>query len=226
MKQLIIMSLITSCCMIKLSAHDDIKEKEQLKMSGQAVLMSLTNSNLTGGFFSQTPAVRGLITASKGGFRFTAGRNSDLADPKSNANFCMFFPSYTKTFGNFSATLATELYLFDQNIAMDFIVPALTLTRKGVINIELLALYGYSFQGSNFDNLITQRLAISKEYAGYTFKLTGWNVCFGTHRQALALEVSKKLTEKIHLFVSGNINHNYDTDITQKFGAVRLAYSF
>jgi len=212
--------------MMRLWAQEEAPAKERTKLSGQVIFMSSTNSSVTGGFFSQTPAIRGMITASKSGFAFAAGRNSDLIDPKSNANVTIIIPSYTKAFGNFSAMVAVETYLFDQNIALDIISPALTLARKGVVSVELFAIYGYAFQGADYDNMYSQRLAISTDYAGYTFKLTGWNAHWGSHRQALALEVSTKLTERIRLFVSGNLNHNYDADNTQKFGVVRLAYSF
>ena len=194
-------------------------------MSGQVIFLSSTNSALTGGYFSQTPGIRGLVSVSKGGFVANAVRNSDLMNPDSRANFNMINSSYTKTFGNFSAAFATELYIFDKHIDFDFIVPMLTLNLKGAVNLEFCILYGYTFRG-NYDDLFSQRLAISKDYAGFTFKLTGWNVNFGTHRQALAFEVSTKLSERIRLFVSGNMNHIYETETTQKFGVVRLAYSF
>jgi hypothetical protein len=129
-------------------------------------------------------------------------------------------------FGDFSAIFSIETYLFDHNFAMDIISPALTLARKGAINIELFVIYGYAFHGADYDNMNSQRLAISKDYAGYTFKLTGWNANWGSHRQALAFEISTKLTERIRLFISGNLNHNYNANKTQKFGVVRLAYSF
>ena len=172
------------------------------------------------------PAIRGFVTASKGGFALGAGRNSDLIEPKSAANVCIIMPSYTKTFGNYGITVATEIYLFDQFINLDIIAPSITFSRKGAINLELFATYGWCFQGEQYDNLLTQRLAISKDYAGYTFKLTGWNVNWGTHRNAVAFEVAKSLTDRVRLFISGNVNHNYDTDITQKFGVVRIGYSF
>jgi len=212
--------------MMRLLAQEEASPKERAKLSGQVIFLSSTNSSVTGGFFSQTPAIRGMFTASKSGFAISAGRNSDLIDPKSNANVNIIVPSYIKTFGIFSAMASVETYLFDQNIEIDIICPALTLALKGVVNLELFVVYGFAFQSADYDNMYAQRLAISKDYAGYTFKLTGWNTYWGSHRHALALEISKGLTERLRLFVSGNFNHNYDANKTQKFGVVRLAYSF
>jgi hypothetical protein len=43
---------------------------------------------------------------------------------------------------------------------------------------------------------------------------------------AFAAEISTKLTDRFRLTVIGNLNHIYDTDTTQKFGVVRVGYSF
>ena len=229
MKRLIItafFAIYSLTFLLAQNSEEETKEKVPLKVSGQAIFMTSTVSSVTGGYFNQTPAVRGTITLSKGNFRFLAGRNSDLIEPRSRANLNIIIPSYTKAFGKNSITLSTEIYLFDQFIDIDLFAPALTYNRKGFVDLELFLLYGFTFQGKSYDDVITQRIAISKEYAGFTFRLTGWNVYWGTHRQALALEVSKNLSEKIRFFVSGNLVHNYGTDSTQEFGAVRLAYQF
>jgi hypothetical protein len=97
------------------------------------------------------------------------------------------------------------------------------MSLKGAVNVELALLYAFITQGPN---LFTQRLAISKDFAGYTFKLTGWNVDWGTHRTACAAEFSTRLTDRFRLTVIGNLNHNIDNDATQKFGVVRIGYSF
>jgi hypothetical protein len=187
------------------------------------MLSSATNSNLTGGYFSLAPGMRGQVTAAYCGFAFTAMRNSDLKDPASAANLTVLIPAYTKTFGAFAMTVSAETYFFDQRRDLDLIAPALTFVKKGAVNMELLVLYGASFEGND---VFSQRFAISKEYAGYTFKLTGWNVDWVTHRQALAAEVSTKLTDRFRFTVIGNLHHNYDLDVTQKFGVVRIGYSF
>ena len=196
---------------------------ERVKMSGQVMLSSATNSNLTGGYFSLAPGVRGQATASYRGFAFTTIRNSDLKDPSSAANLIVLVPAYTQTFGTFAMTFSSEAYFFDQRHDLDVIVPGLTLSNKGVVNLELLVLYGAFYEGGY---IFTQRLAISKDYAGYTFKLTGWNVDWGTHRMAGAAEVSTKLSDRFRLTIMGNLNHNFDMDATQKFGVVRIGYSF
>lgn len=214
--------------MIRLLAQNDSEEipaKTRVKMSGEVAFMSSTTSPASGGLFSQTPGIGGIVTASKSGFMFLAGRISDLIDPNSRANLTILMASHTQAFGKFSATVAAESYLTDKFIEMDLIGPSLALSLKGAVNLDLYCIYGYAFQG-DYDNLFTQRAAISKDYAGFMFKITGWNVYLGTHRQSLAFEVSTKLSERIRFFVSGNLIHNYDTDITQKFGVVRLAYLF
>jgi len=198
-------------------------QTERVKMSGQIMLSSATNSNLTGGYFSLNPGVKGQISASYRGFTLTAIRNSDLLDLKTPANLTAFVPAYTRTFGDFAMTLSAETYFFDQRRDLDLIAPGLTVGRKGVVNVEALVLYGASFEGNN---LFSGRLAISKDYAGYTFKLTGWNVNWGTHRIAFAAEISTKLFDRFRLTVIGNLNHIYDSDTTQKFGVVRIGYSF
>ena len=229
MRRLFFILLIAPCFTAHVWANSDLEEtleKSRTKMSGQVIFMSSTNSSLSGGYFNDKPAIRGLITASKGGFSFTGGRNSDLIEPKSAANVCIFIPSYTMTFGNFSANFATEVHFFDQRIDLDIIAPATTLTLRGAVTFELFFIYGWAFQHKDYADIFTQRLAISRDYAGFTFKLTGWNVYLGTHRNAVAFEVSTKLTEKMRLSVSANLNHNYGTDVTQKYGVVRLAYLF
>jgi len=196
---------------------------ERVKMSGQIMLSSATNSNLTGGYFSLNPGVKGQITASYREFSLTAVRNSDLLNPATPANLTAFVPAYTRTFGDFAMTLSAETYIFDQRRDLNLIAPGIALSRKGIVNVEVLVLYGASFEG---DNLFSQRLAVSKDYAGYTFKLAGWNVNWGTHRAAFAAEISKKLSDRFRLTVIGNLNHIYDLDTTQKFGVVRIGYSF
>ena len=226
MKKILFVLFFTSCSVLILLAQEENNEKERMKMSGQLILMTTTNSNLTGGYFHYMPAVRGLVTASKGGFSFTAGRNSDLVEPKSAANVSLLIPAYTKSFGKFATTLSTEVYIFDQFTNMDVIAPSITLARKGALNVDVFVAYGWAFQGVGGNDMFTQRLTVSTDYAGFTFKLIGWNVDYGTHRNAAAFEVSTKLSEKIRLFVSGNINHVHDDKKTHKFGLVRLAYTF
>ena len=209
--------MIVPFCLASVSAQDSVR------ISGQVMLSSATNSNLTGGFFSLAPGARGQATALYHGFAFTAIRNSDLQSPASAANLTVLVPAYTRTFRTFAISLSAETYFFDQRRDLDLIAPGLTLSKKGAVNIEILVLYGARFSG---ENLFSQRLAISKDYAGYTFKLTGWNVNWDTHRIALAAEFSKKLSERFRLTVIGNINHIFDHDTTQQFGVVRIGYSF
>ena len=198
-------------------------QRERVKMSGQVMLMSATNSNLTGGYYSLAPAVRGQVTASYRGFSFTAMRNSDLLNSESIANVTVLAPTYTRPFGIYALTLSVETYIFDRRRDLDLIAPSLMFVRKGAVNVDALVLYGASFEGTD---AFTQRLSISKDYAGYTFRLTGWNVYWGTHRAALAAEISTKLTEHFRFTVIGNLNHIFDTETTQKFGVVRIGYSF
>jgi len=213
--------MIALSCLLNVTAQESAEKR--VKLSGQAMLSSATNSNLTGGFFSLAPGARGQATASYSGFAFTAMRNSDLKDPASAANLTVLVPAYTQRLGTCAITFSAETYFFDQRSDLDVIVPGLTLSRKGAVDVELLVLYGSFYEGGN---IFTQRLAISKEYADYTFKLTGWNVNWGTHRMALAVEFSKRLTDRFRFAVMGNLNHIYDTDTTQKFGVVRIGYSF
>jgi hypothetical protein len=197
--------------------------REQVKMSGQVMLMTATNSNLTGGYYSLSPAIRGQVTASYRGFALTAMRNSDLQNWESAANLTVIAPAYTRAFGAFAMTFSAETYIFDQRRDLSLIAPGFLLVRKGVVDVDVLALYGASFKGKN---VFTQRLSVSKDYAGYTFRLTGWNVYWNTHRAALAAEISTKLTDRIRFTVIGNLNYIFDTETTQKFGVVRLGYSF
>ena len=213
--------LIASSFLLNITAQDSVREC--VKLSGQVMLSSATNSNLTGGFFSLAPSARGQATASYRGFTFTAMRNSDLQTPASLANLNAFVPAYTRTFGSFAITLSAETYLFDQRHDLDLMVAGLALSKKGAVVVEALVLYGGCFEG---ESIFIQRLAISKEYAGYTFKLTGWNVNWFTHRMAFAAEFSTKLSDRFRLTVIGNLNHIYDDDKTQKFGVVRIGYSF
>ena len=215
--KLILLLFIVSSSLMSVTAQDKVK------MSGQVMLLSATNSNLTGGYYSLTPGIRGQVTASYRGFAFTAMRNSDLQNSTSLANINVFVSAYTRMFGTYAVTLSAETYLFDHRSDLDLIAPGLTLSKKGVVDVEILALYGACFEGGD---VLSQRLSISKEYAGYTFKLTGWNVEWITHRMAFAAEISTKLTDRFRLSVSGNLNHIVDTDTTQKFGVVRIGYSF
>ena len=221
MKRLFLLLFTASFCLMNITAQNSARER--VKMSGQVMLSSATNSNLTGGYFSLSPGARGQVTASYRGFAFTAMRNSDLQSPESLANIIAFVPAYTRTFGTFAMTLSAETYLFDRRSDLDLIVSGLTLSKKGVVDVEGLVLYGACFEG---EEIFIQRLAISKEYAGYTFKLSGWNTNWFTHRVAGAAEISTKLTDRFRLTVIGNLNYIYDTDITQKFGVVRIGYSF
>ena len=215
---------------LAISQEEKAAEKAPGKISGQVILMSATNSNLTGHFFNDMPAVRGTVTASKGGFGFLAGRNSDLINPKSPGNVCILMPSYSNTFGKYTTTFTAELYLFDHHVNMDVFAPGMTFTRRGAVNVELFVAYGWSFQHERNPDMFTQRVALSKEIAGFNFRLIGWNLWYGTHRNAAAFEISKNLTEQIRLFISGNRNHNYGNENqspkTHKFGTVRFAYSF
>jgi len=221
MKRFFLLILIVLSFLMSVMAQDSVGER--VKMSGQAMLMSSTNSNLTGGYYSLSPAVRGQVTASYRGFAATAMRNSDLQNQASLANLNVLILSHTRTFGRYVMTLSAETYLFDHYHNLDLFSPGLLLARKGAIDVEILALYGACFEGGE---VFSQRLAISKEYAGYTFKITGWNVNWVTHRMAIAAEISTKLSDRFRLSVIGNINHIYDDDTTQKFGVVRVGYSF
>jgi len=214
----ILLVLMAPFCM---TAQDN--PSERVKLSGQVMLSSATNSNLTGGYFSLSPAARGQVTASYSGFAFTAMRNSDFLNPASLGNLVAFVPAYSRTFGKFAMTLSLETYLFDQRHDLDLIVSGLSLGRKGAVNVELLLLYGACYAG---EGIFIQRLAFSKEYEGYTFRLSGWNTQWFTHRMAFAAEISKKLSDRFRLTIIGNLNHIYDTDTTQKFGVVRIGYLF
>ena len=209
--------------MMLIAQENEQTQRERVKMSGQVMLMSATNSNLTGGYYSLAPAVRGQVTASYRGFSLTAMRNSDLLSSESIANLTVIAPSYARTFGVYALTVSAETYIFDQRRDLDLIAPSLMFAGKGKVDVDVLVLYGASFEGTD---AFTQRLAISKEYAGFTFRLTGWNVYWGTHRAAVAAEISTKLTDHFRFTVIGNLNHIFDTETTQKFGVVRIGYSF
>jgi len=213
--------LIVLTFQMNVVAQDTIRER--VTISGQVMLLSATNSNLTGGYYSLTPGARAQATALYRGFTFTAMRNSDLQSPESIANITVLLPAYTRKFGDYAMTLSLETYFFDRRSDLSLIAPGLSLGRKGAVDVEILVLYGACFEGGN---VFSQRLSISKDYAGFTFKLTGWNVNWGTHRMALAAEISTRLSDRFRLAFSRNLNHIFDNDTTQKFGVIRIGYLF
>jgi len=208
------------------SSTKEANVKESIKFSGQLMLHSSTTSSLTGRFFSLYPGVRAQATASYRSFSLTAGRNVDLINSyDSDANMLVFNPSFRKSFGDYTLIVSAETFFFDQSSNLEMVVPALNFTRRGSVNVELFVLWGICHR-VDYD-LFSQRLSISKDHAGYTFRLTGWNVNFvNTHRMAISGEISKRLNDNFRITVASNYHHNLDNETTDKFGVVRLTYSF
>ena len=196
-------------------------EKDSVKVSGSVTFLSLTNSTLSGGYFSPNPSVRASISASYQNFAISVMRSSDLLDYKSGGNFFAISPNYAKTFGRFDAFVAVELDIFDHDRAMNLAAPYTVLSYNGVVHVETMLAYATLFQGGDIN---IQMLAISKSYIGLTFKAYVWNVNWNGNKKDAALEISKPLNDHFKLSVFGHLN-DLSRDISM-FGAVRVGYSF
>ncbi|MDR0649993.1 MAG: hypothetical protein LBG59_00880 [Candidatus Peribacteria bacterium] len=227
MKNLVLMTLVALMGVVatnNANAQDNVNVgREPVKLSGNVMFMSMTNSTLTGGFFSQNPALRGMVTASYRDFSFTMMRNSDLLDATTGANVFAFLPSYTKVWGNWSFDAAVEVDVFDYTKDLNLIAPEVTITRKGVVNIDLFLCYARTFTSQQ--DIYIVRPTVSKTYQGFTFRVYAWYVKWGNDRISFAGEISKEIVPKLRVSVFMHFN-NVNLSDRKEFGAVRLGYSF
>ena len=251
MKKITVLLVIVSSCFFSLLAQggaDEVSVRENWKFSGATMLSSATSSSLTGGYFSLNPGVRAQATATYGGFYLSAARNSDLLNSSSSfANINSFGVGYNRRFGNLAMTLHTEKYFFDMRKAgngmpLDMVAPSLNILYRGSVNLEAFFVYGYFYEWNKDDifekYLFAQRVSVSKDFADFTFKVTGWHTYWNTDRLSLAGEVTKKLNDRFRITVTLNMNHDLKNktnqgkkiddpvSVTQKFGVVRLSYFF
>lgn len=217
MKKIIILLVSVLCSVVVANAQ----ESSKIDLSGNVTFLSMTNSTLTGGYFSENPALRACVSASYKNFSVSVMRNSDLGDPKSGANLFALSPSWDQTFGKYNVSVTMEFDFFDHETSMNMVAPYVSIKRKGFVDVELMAAYAAMFQGGDLN---VQMLAVSKNYSGFTFKAYAWNVNWGNNKQNAALEISKSLHDNFKVSVYGHLN-----DFRRKascFGAVRLVYSF
>ncbi|MDR0282692.1 MAG: hypothetical protein LBI53_05375 [Candidatus Peribacteria bacterium] len=227
MKKLLVMVVAMACLFVAhAQATDSVSVvKDSVKLSGNLTFLSMTNSLFTGGYFSVNPAICGSVDLSYKGFGINVMRNSDLLDHKSGANVFAFTPTYSKTFGKskhkFNVFVAAEIDFQDYVRELNLVAPYTTLSYRGVVNIEAMFAYVKFLEGGDAN---IQRLAISKEYQGFTFKAYFWNVNWGGSKQNCALEISKQFGDHFRVSVYGHLN-----DLSRKvscFGAVRIGVSF
>ncbi|MDR0860751.1 MAG: hypothetical protein LBO09_07450 [Candidatus Peribacteria bacterium] len=222
MKKLIIVVAVL-ISVVSVNAQDSVNVKESVKISGNVTFKSMSNSTLTGGFFSQNPALSAGITASYKDVSFTISRNSDLLDPTTGANVFAFLPSYTKTLEKWSVNATVEADFFDQTKDINLIAPELTIARKGVVDADVFLCYARTLT-SNQDIYIA-RGSVSKTYQGFTFRAYAWYVNWGTNKISFAGEISKEVFPKVKVSVFGHLN-NVNLPERKEFGAVRIGYSF
>jgi len=222
---------------VTVSAQDSLRvsDRDTVKISANLTLKSMSNSLLTGGFFSQNPALALAVTASYRDFSFTLVRNSDLLDPATGANLFCFFPSYTKTWGRWSLNLIVEVDFFDQMKELDLFAPELTIARKGVVDADLFLCYARTFTSQR--DIYIARGSVSKSYQGFTFGLYAWYVDWAKSPEdplfaiesrnwvSLAGEISKEITSNWRVSVFGHFNKVKLLE-HQEFGAIRIGYSF
>ena len=198
--------------------------EHEVKLSGNVTLLSMTNSTLSGGYFSQNPALRGIVSASYKDFSLMIMRNSDLADSESGANLFALSPSWSHSFGKYDVMVATEFDLFDYETSMNMVAPYVTVERNGLINFEVMVAYATMFKGGDLN---IQMLAVSKNYAGYMFKFYVWNVNWGSNKQNTALEISRNVSDHVKMSVYGHLNDIFERNGDMSyFGAIRVGYSF
>jgi hypothetical protein len=223
MKKIVVFVVCVMLAMT-ISAQDSVNVvKESVKLSGSVTFMSMTNSTLTGGFFSQNPAIRGMVSASYRDFSLSLMRNSDLLDPTTGANVFAFLPSYTKTWGNWSLDATVEVDVFDYTKDLNLIAPELTISRKGVVDADLFLGYARTFTSGQ--NIYIARGSVSKSYQGFTFRAYAWYVNWGEDKVSFAGEISKEIVPKLRVSVFGHLN-NVNVPDSKVFGAVRVGYSF
>ncbi|MDR3168525.1 MAG: hypothetical protein LBU27_01875 [Candidatus Peribacteria bacterium] len=227
MKNLICMTLVALMGVVavnNVNAQDSVNVRcEAVKISGNVMFKSMSNSTLTGGFFSQNPAVSATITASYRDVAFTFSRNCDLFDPTTGANVFAFLPSYTKTWGKWSLNTTIEVYFFDQVKDLHLIAPEITIARKGVVDVDLFVCYARTFTSKQ--DIYIVRPTVSKSYQGFTFRAYAWYVNWGIDKVSFAGEISKEIVPKLRMSVFGHLN-NVNLSDDEFFGAVRVGYSF
>ncbi|MDR0608002.1 MAG: hypothetical protein LBG52_06795 [Candidatus Peribacteria bacterium] len=206
------------------NAQDSVNVgRKPVKLSGNVMFMSMTNSASTGGCFSQNPALCGMVTASYRDFSFTMMRNSDLLDATTGANVFAFRPSYTKFWGKWSMNTTIDVKFFDQMKDLNFIAPELTIVRKGVVNADLFLCYARTFTSQQ--DIYIVRPTVSKTYQGFTFRAYAWYVKWGNDRISFAGEISKEIAPKLRVSIFGHLN-NVNLSDRKEFGVVRIGYSF
>jgi hypothetical protein len=226
MKNLILMTLVALMGVVAVNnanAQDSVNRRESVKLSGNVMFKSMSNSTLTGGFFSQNPAVGATITASYRKVAFTFSRNCDLLDPTTGANVFAFLPSYTKTWGKWSLNTTIEVDFFDQVKDLNLVAPELIIARKGAVDMDLFVGYARTFTSKQ--DIYIVRHTVSKTYQGFTFRAYAWYVNWGADKVSFAGEISKEIAPKLRVSVFGHLN-NVNLDDGKSFGAVRIWYSF
>ncbi|MDR2540259.1 MAG: hypothetical protein LBD11_00305 [Candidatus Peribacteria bacterium] len=222
-KLIIVVAMLVS--VVAVNAQNDSVNvvKESVKISGNITFKSMSNSTLTGGFFSQNPALSATITASYRNASLAISRNSDLLDPTTGANVFAFLPSYTKTFGKYAVNTTIEVDFFDQTKDINLIAPELTISRKGVVEVDLFLCYARTF--TSHQDIYIARGSVSKSYQGFTFRAYAWYVNWGVDKISFAGEISKEIAPKLRVSVFGHLN-NVNLPTGSEFGAVRIGYSF
>ena len=219
--------MISAMLAMTISAQDSVsvsaQTKETVRINGSVTLLSMTNSTLTGGAFSEKPAVRGIVSASYKNFSFILLRNSDLVDQTSGANLFGFMPGYTKIWGKWSVNGTLDVEFFDHVKELNLAAPELTILHKGIVETEVFMGYARTFTSKQ--NIYIVRPSVAKCYQGFTFRAYAWYVKWGQDKISFAGEISKQVAPQWKVSVFGHLN-NVNLSESKTFGAVRGTYAF
>lgn len=204
-------------------------QKDSLKIGGSITLQTQTNALVTGGRFSDKPALKGQIFLSKKSSTFSVTRNSDLADPKNNANFTSALYSFSKKLGDkFKITPAIEIYIFDTNKNMNMLLPSLVTTYyfNKTTNVNLTGYYIKFLEGAKDAYSIKLDVGKKVEKYGLEFRIYGFYVDWNGQNFSAVAEVSKTFNRgwKVSMYQHWN-KFNSKVNYAQ-FGAIRLIYNF
>ncbi|MEN9338281.1 MAG: hypothetical protein RI945_6 [Candidatus Parcubacteria bacterium] len=225
MKKLFVLCSFVMIC-FDIFAQD---KKDSIKVSGSITFQTQTNALVTGGRFSDKPALKGLLVFSKRNFNFSITRNSDLVDPKNNANFTSSALTFSKKLNQkFKVSASTEVFVFDANKDMNLLMPSGTVTYIFGKNFStgFTAFYLKFLEGD--PDAYSLRFDVGKkvEKFGLEARVYGWFVDWNGENYSAVAEISKVFEKRWKLSFFQHWNKFNNKASYAKFGVVRLAYSF
>lgn len=203
--------------------------KDSIKVGGSITLQTQTNALVTGGRFSDKPALKGQLVFSKKNSNFSVTRNSDLVDQKNNANFFSGALSFSKKLSEkIKVSTSVEVFVFDANKDMNLLMPSGTVAYSFGKNYSsgFTAFYLKFLEGDPDAYCLRFDIGKKIQKEGLEVRVYAWYVDWNGRNYSAVAEVSKTFSKSWKISIFQHWNKFTNKANHAEFGTIRLAYSF